>query len=109
MFHPVNGTYDAQMTADMQRTTSAVVGWLLMASWCYYIESPPVSLLSDTQFDKACRWLLRHHDAVTHKYKHLLPVDALSAGSAYHLSAGVYPRGIIELAQQARQRLEQGA
>lgn len=106
MWKPINGTYDAQMTADMQRTTSAVVGWLLMASWCYYIENPPASLLSDQQFDKACRWLHRHHDRVTHKYKALLPPEALAAGTAYHLSAGVYPRGIIELAQQARRELE---
>lgn len=106
MWKPINGTYDAQMTADMQRTTSAVVGWLLMASWCYYIETPPASLLSDTQFDKACRWLLRHYDSVSHKYKHLLPPEALSAGSAYHLSPGMYPRGIVNLAQQARRTLE---
>lgn len=106
MFHPVNGTYDAQLTADMQRTTSAVVGWLLMASWVYYVEQAEVSLLSDPTFDKACAWLLRHYPRVTHRYKHLLPEDALRAGTAYHLSAGVYPRGIIALAQQARQTLE---
>ncbi|MNC71979.1 hypothetical protein D3C75_1229720 [compost metagenome] len=90
----------------MHRTPNAVVGWLLMASWVYYIEQAEVSLLSDTTYDKACAWLLRHYPRVTHKFKHLLPEDALRAGTAYHLSAGVYPRGIITLAQQARQTLE---
>lgn len=106
MFTPSNGTYDAQLTADMQRSTSAVVGWLLMASWCYYIEPVPCSLLSDHQFDKACAWLLKRYDTVQHRLKHLLPPEALSAGSAYHLSAGEYPHGLIRLAQQARRVLE---
>lgn len=107
MYTPSNGNYDAQMTADMRVTTKAVVGWLLMASWCYYIEPTPASLLSDQQFDKACAWLLRHYDSVNHKYKHLLPRDALVAGSAFHLSAGEYPQGIVRLAQQARRVLEE--
>jgi len=106
MYTPVNNNYDAQMTRDMQQTTNAVVGWLLMASWVYYIEQAPVSLLSDQQFDRACSWLLRHYDSVTHKYKELLPKDALIAGTAYHLSAGVYPVGIIRLARMAREALE---
>ena len=106
MYAPINGTYDAQMTADMQRTTKAVVGWLLMASWCYYIEPVPCSLLSDEQFDRACKWLARHYDSVHHKYKYLLPLDALSAGSAFHISAGQYPQGIVTCAQRARQVLE---
>lgn len=106
MFTPSNSTYDAQMTADMQRTTNAVVGWLLMASWCYYIDANPCNLLSDPQFDRACRWLARHYDSVTHKYKHLLPLEALSAGSAYHLDMSQYPAGIIRMAALARADLE---
>ena len=106
MFTPTNGTYDAQMTADMRITTKAVVGWLLMASWCYYIEPVPCSLLSDTQFDKACKWLLKHYDSVHHKYKHLLPPEALFAGSAFHLRMDQYPMGIVMQAQKARQILE---
>jgi hypothetical protein len=106
MFAPTNGTYDAQMTTDMQRTTKAVVGWILMASWCYYIEPVPCSLLSDTQFDRACKWLARHYDSVHHKYKYLLPLDALSAGSAFYLRMDQYPGGIVMQAQKARQVLE---
>ena len=68
MYTPTNNNYDQQMTADMRVTTNAVVGWLLMASWCYYIEPNPYSLLSDEQFDKACAWLLRHYDKVNHRY-----------------------------------------
>ena len=106
MFTPTNGNYDAQLTTDMRRTTSAVVGWILMASWCYYIEPEPCSLLSDQQFDKACAWLLRHYDTVNHHLKHLLPREALVAGSAYHLSAWQYPGGLIRMAQLARKTLE---
>jgi len=106
MYTPINGTYDAQMSQDMQQTTNAVVGWLLMASWCYYIEPVPASLLSDGQFDRACAWLARHYDRVTHKYKHLLPLDALSAGSAFHLRMDQYPLGLIRQAQLARHHLE---
>ena len=106
MYLPVNGNYDAQMTADMRVTTKAVVGWLLMASWCYYIEPQPVSLLSDQQYDKACAWLLRHYDTVNHKYKHLLPREALVAGTAYHLREKDYPRGLVQCAVRARMKLE---
>lgn len=107
MYQPVNGNYDAQMEQDMRRTTNAVVGWLLMASWCYYIEPVPCSLLSDERYDKACKWLLKHYDGVTHKYKDLLPREALEAGSAYHLSAGQYPQGIIMMARIAKRVLEE--
>jgi hypothetical protein len=106
VFTPLAGSYDQQMTSDMRNTSNAVVGWILMASWCYYIEANPCSLLSDTQFDKACAWLLRHHDSVTHKYKHLLPKEALQAGTAFHLQAHDYPRGVISCAQQARRVLD---
>ena len=106
MFSHVNGNYDQQLTADMRKTTKAVVGWILIASWCYYVDSNPCSLLSDQQFDKACAWLLRHYDTVEHKYKHLLPREALAAGTAYQLAMHQYPRGIIACAQQARRGLE---
>ena len=106
MFKPICGNFDQAMTEDMKRTPNAVVGWLLMASWCYYIEATPCSLLSDTLYDKACGWLLRHYASVTHKYKHLLPPEALSAGSAYHLGVHDYPGGIIRMAQLARDELE---
>lgn len=106
MYTPTNGTYDTQMTNDMRLTTKAVVGWLLMASWCYYIEPVPCSLLSDAQYDRACKWLAQHYDSVHHKYKYLLPLDALSAGSAYHLRMDQYPMGIVVQAQKAKQVLE---
>ena len=106
MYTPTNGTYDQQMTSDMRQTTRAVVGWLLMASWCYYVDPSPCSLLSDQQFDKACAWLLRHYESVDHKYKHLLQREALAAGTAYQLAMHQYPRGIIACAQQARRVLE---
>lgn len=106
MFSPSNGNYDAQLTRDMGRTPNAVVGWLLMASWCYYIEPTPCSLLSDALYDKASAWLLRHYDKVTHQYKHLLPPETLAAGTAYHLASDQYPRGIIRMAQLARDILE---
>jgi hypothetical protein len=106
MFTPSNGTYDAQMTSDMRQTTNAVVGWLLMASWCYYIEPNPGNLLSDTQFDKACKWLERHYAVVSHKYKYLLPLEGLAAGSAYNLRSEQYPLGIVRLAQRAKSVLE---
>lgn len=107
MFHPVNGTYDAQLTADMQRTTSAVVGWLLMASWVYYVDDG--NLLSDGMYDKAMRWLQRHYPAVRHRYKHLIRHDPGGTGSMFDLPATHYPHGIVKLALQARRRLEQGA
>lgn len=106
-YRPVAGSYDAQLTSEMGTTPNAVVGWLLMASWCYYIEPVPASLLTDAMYDKACAWLLRHHDGITHKYKHLLPKEALTAGSAFHLRSYDYPLGIVRCAQAARQVLEE--
>lgn len=106
MYTPTNSNYDEQMTADMRITHNAVVGWLLMASYVYYVEHARVSLLSDQQFDKACNWLLRHYDGVTHKYKHLLPREALVAGTAYHLREKDYPRGLVQCAVRARMKLE---
>ena len=106
LYNVSNGNFDQQMTEDMQQTTAAVVGWILMASWCYYIQTPPANLLSDQAFDKACRWLHRHYDEVSHGLKHLLPKEILEAGTAYHLSIHEYPRGIISCAERARAVME---
>jgi len=90
----------------MRVTTNAVVGWLLMASWVYYVDNSRVSLLSDTQFDKACSWLLRHYEQVTHRLKYLVHREVLISGSLHHLRHDDYPQQLVRLALAARENLE---
>jgi|TARA_R110000823_G_scaffold315253_1_gene446332 hypothetical protein len=51
----------------------------LMASYLYYEEN--VNVIPDTEFDELCKYLLEHHDELTHPHKHLVTKDNLRAGT----------------------------
>ena len=56
----------------------------LMASYLYYIHDLP-SPWHDTQYDQACKRLLKEWHTFEHQHKHLTDESALAAGSGYHI------------------------
>lgn len=95
--------FDRQFSADTARSPRTVVGWIVVASYAYYHLD--VSLLSDTLFDQACKWLLDNYDDVEHRLKYLVDRDSLAAGSLYNVPMTSYPGGVRYLAEQYRDRL----
>ena len=70
-------------------TPNKMVSVYLMASYLYYIlnESP----MRDYEYDLLCQQLLNHYNDINHMHKHLLDVDSLKAGTAFHLKESDYP------------------
>ena len=92
--------YDDYMRRDVKKNKSAVIGWLLMASWNYYQRAGSVSpLLEDATYDGACKWLYDQWDNIDHKYKNLIDKETLKAGSMYDIGSYVYPEMITHLAE----------
>jgi hypothetical protein len=69
-----------------------LVPWYLIASYAYYVADSPV--ISDEDYDGLCKRLLLRWEEVSHPHKHLVDVEALRAGTAFHLTAASYP-GIV--------------
>lgn len=90
------GFYDQAMVAEIKALPKAVVGWIIVASYAYYIHDE--SLLSDYKFDAACQWLLENYETINHKFKYLLPKECLIAGSPHHLREFDYPEGFKRIA-----------
>lgn len=66
-----------------------LVPWYLMASYLYYQKD--VSIISDAIFDGMCKRLLLTRPRVTHPHKHLIDIQALKAGTGYHIKEADYP------------------
>ena len=83
-----------------------LISQYLIHSYLYYGCS--VSLMPDHEYDQLCRDLLRRWDEVEaceHDHARLLELDALKAGSGYHIHPHRYPRIVVgaatELAKEA--------
>lgn len=87
---PAKGSQDAMFYTVREKCgVSALIPWVLMASYAYYVLDKP--LISDGVFDNACRELLEHWDQAEHRHKHLIDQDSLRSGSLFQLSDEDYP------------------
>lgn len=71
----------------------------LVHCYLYYIKNTPI--IEDTEFDLLCRKILDKWNNIWHKYKNLLSIDDLKAGTGYSIKK--YPEDIIN---DAKKRLE---
>lgn len=72
-------------------SANLLVPWYLISSFAYYILDDPV--ITDELYDRICRELLDALDCfeIDHPHMDLCDMDALRAGSCYHLTADQYP------------------
>jgi NAD-dependent DNA ligase len=77
-----------------------LVPWYLILSYAYYFLN--VSLVSDGLYDRICKELLAAMDAfdVDHRHMSLCNMDALEAGTAFHLKKEDYPGITVSCAEQ---------
>ena len=73
-----------------QNNPNMLVPYYLMYSYAYYKENE--SLISDTEYDDICKQIIEKWDNITHWHKSLLTLDALKAGTGYHIE---YPNQLI--------------
>lgn len=72
--------------------------YILIASYAYYIKYE--SLFADEEFDNMCKYALEEYSNINSPYKHLVTLEALQAGSCYHLKYEDYPDKIVYIAEQ---------
>jgi len=70
----------------------------LVHCYLYYELNTPV--IYDYDFDKLCKDILAKWDTIIHKYKDLVKVDDLKAGTGYSIKR--YPKDIIEDAERRK-------
>ena len=74
----------------------------LIHSYLYYICNRPV--ISDAEFDKICKDLLKDWDNVSHMHKHLVTREDLEAGTGFAIKYHDYP----EIVKSCATRLVNG-
>lgn len=68
-------------------------------SYLYYIED--TCIVSDHEYDEICQLLFDNYEtALFHDEEGLLDLEALQAGSGYHISEEDYPQHIIAEAHE---------
>jgi len=65
-----------------------LVPWYLMAAYTYYHLDE--SIITDAEFDRMAKELLKDYDTIEHRHKHLISKEELKAGTLL-LPADQYP------------------
>ena len=71
----------------------------LIHSYLYYKLDTPI--IFDYDFDLLCKTILSKWKTLNHKYKHLVKVEDLKAGTGYNITK--YPKDIIEEAERRKE------
>mgnify|MGYP000459160394 FL=1 len=74
-----NKTLDQVCIQIVDDNVNMTVPWFLMAAYAYYEMDEPI--LSDAQFDRLCKLMLKRWDDIEHHHKELISLDNLKAGS----------------------------
>ncbi len=90
--------YDEKCRQDFKINKSSCVAWYLLSSYAYYREAE--SLLSDTTFDKMCKYMLDNWENIQHKYKHLVNKESLTAGTGFDINFNEFPDGLLRIKNQ---------
>lgn len=67
----------------------------LMASYAYYCNGTPFSIMTDEEYDSIASELLDSWDIFEHQHKHLITKEDLQCGTLYSLKEKDYPRMIV--------------
>lgn len=86
---PEGGLFDSVARKTFKKNRSSCISWILASSYCYYVRY--TSILSDTVYDKMCKFVLDNYGSLEHPHKHLLTKDMLRAGTAHNLRLDDYP------------------
>lgn len=91
---------DRKVEEFLKKEVNLLVPWYLILSYAYYFLD--VSLVSDGFYDRICKDLMAALDAfdIDHRHMRLCDMDALKAGTAYHLKRGDYPGMVVSCAEK---------
>ena len=90
---------DELVMGYLKKGPNMLVPWYLILSYAYYHLDE--TLVSDKMYDSICRSLIKALEAfdVDHRHMGLCDVDALKAGTAYHLKKVDYPGMAVSCAE----------
>jgi len=91
--------HDRKVEELLKKGPNMLVPWYLILSYAYYFLD--VSLVSDGLYDRICKELLEALDAfdIDHRHMGLCDMEALSAGTAFHLKKKDYPGMAVSCAE----------
>ena len=75
-----------------------MVPYYLMASYAYYVEDDPI--FSDSFYDDMSKTMIQMWDEIQHYHKHIIDIDALSAGSFLGEYPSIIPGALESLRAQ---------
>lgn len=92
-------SYDRKVEGFLKKGPNMLVPWYLILSYAYYFLD--VSLVSDRLYDRICKNLLAALDAfdIDHRHMGLCDMEALTAGTAFHLKKEDYPGMAVHCAE----------
>lgn len=90
---------DARVEGYLEKGPNMLVPWYLILSYAYYFLD--VSLVSDGLYDRICKDLLASLEAfdVDHRHMALCDIEALEAGTAFHIKKTAYPGMAVSCAE----------
>lgn len=92
--------HDYKVENLLNQGPNMLVPWYLILSYSYYFLN--ISLVSDGFYDRICKDLMAALDAfnVDHRHIGLCDMEALAAGTAFHLKKKDYPGMAISNAER---------
>lgn len=81
------------------KNRNLLVPWYLMTSYLYYIKD--ASVIEDATYDLICKRLKDEWKWIEHPHKHLIDLQALSAGTGYQMREQDYPALVKDAAELA--------
>jgi len=93
-------THDRRVEEFLKKGPNLLVPWYLILSYAYYFLD--VSLVSDGLYDRICKDLMAALDAfdIDHRHMGLCDMEALAAGTAFHLKKTDYPGMAVSCAEE---------
>lgn len=99
-------TLDDEVRIIIDARPNTLVPWYLMTSYLYYHRGE--SVISDALFDEICERLKLAIPELTHPHKDLIDLEALDAGTGFHLAEDDYPQMVKFSALNVLRKLQTG-
>lgn len=87
------GDYSTDCHFAIMENVNLTIPWYLSTSLAYYQYD--VSLISDHIYDAMCKMIGLHWNEIKHRHKHLVDVEAATAGTGFYLREDDLPLIVV--------------
>lgn len=87
----------AWVCAAMRHPDSATSAYMILSYTYYHLNE---SVVSDTDYDDLCRYLLKNYNKITHPHKRYFTENDLESGTGFAIKDADYPTIVKVVANQ---------